>query len=223
MRSWPSWPMNWDIPNWDTSVRTSSCWPSKPGSSSGCSPFSSPTNPSLQGWAWSRLGLCRNCLLLSPVHPDFPGWRDPLQHALPPLRIPGRRLCPESHGLSHPAYPRPEKAGREESFESDATSSVRLHPLLPPADVAEDPSSAPDRPDLSGSGLTAGPKGPKHWPPPLAQLDRAPDFESVGRGFESLRAGHGSKDGGLPLSFFSYQPEPVDNNSCLRYGHSYSS
>ncbi len=28
---------------------------------------------------------------------------------------------------------------------------------------------------------------------PVAQLDRAPDFESVGRGFESLRARHTKK------------------------------
>ena len=30
-------------------------------------------------------------------------------------------------------------------------------------------------------------------PAPVAQLDRAPDFESVGRGFESLRARHNIK------------------------------
>ncbi len=34
---------------------------------------------------------------------------------------------------------------------------------------------------------------------PVAQLDRAPDFESVGRGFESLRARHKPNCGNVLL------------------------
>lgn len=43
-------------------------------------------------------------------------------------------------------------------------------------------------PGVAGSNPVAHPI--QTYKAPVAQLDRAPDFESVGRGFESLRARH---------------------------------
>ena len=53
---------------------------------------------------------------------------------------------------------------------------------------------------------------------PVAQLDRAPDFESVGRGFESLRARHHHSRGlsEMPLDPFCVSgPGPVRLRICL--------
>src|SRR6185503_12271711 len=80
------------------------------------------------------------------------------------------------------------ECGRSEHHQEAGCGKSHDHKGVPPRDAIGNESSrhcgAVDAENASN------PRGMMHVRAPVAQLDRAPDFESVGRRFESCRARH---------------------------------
>jgi hypothetical protein len=85
------------------------------------------------------------------------------------------RCCPEAASARHPVAS--DRIGR-----SPAASGTRPRAA---------PLPAPDRPFSYSRSAATAIAGPDLAKAPVAQLDRAPDYESGGQEFESLRARHG--------------------------------
>jgi hypothetical protein len=83
-------------------------------------------------------------------------------------------------------------------------AQVVEHRVVAPVVVGSSPITHPNNPELSDAQFRYA---------PVAQLDRAPDFESVGRPFESGRAYHKNKKDMIIGSYPFLFQEPA-NTSC---------